>query len=331
MRIRHIPIFVLVVSFAAVLAPSARATCGSASCFCVTDSSEGAPQAHMFRVDLSFRTMDQDRKRAGTGSTSEVLTPKIDFEAGVIVPDHHREESTRSGVTQLDVAYGITNRIAVLGSAPLWQDKRHQHFDDVGTPEETFVPDAGSRGFGDVRVGARYALVVKPQDLLFGTAALKLPTGAYQERDQEGAINEPGIQPGTGSYDGIVSLGYSRSTQSMKVEGFLDTAYRANGTNSLEYRVGNEWQLSGGARFRVGERGETSVQVNVSEAGRDRFLGMGVPSTGRTYVYLTPGGRIRSGDGVGFYAYVQLPVYTKVNEAQLGPRMGLIVGVSKAF
>ena len=39
----------------------------------------------------------------------------------------------------------------------------------------------------------------------------------------------------------------------------------------------------------------------------------------------------RSGDGVGFYAYVQLPVYTKVNEAQLGPRMGLIVGVSKAF
>ena len=108
MKNRAVSAFVVSGLVLASHAPSAWATCGSTSCFCVTDTGDGAPGARGFRVDLSIRGVDQDRKRSGTGSTSEVPTPKIDFESGTIVPNHHREESTRSTVAQLDVEISKT-------------------------------------------------------------------------------------------------------------------------------------------------------------------------------------------------------------------------------
>jgi hypothetical protein len=307
-----------------------RASCGTASCPCVTTSSEGVSAAGVFTVDVSFRYIDQDRKRSGSNSTSEVLTPMVDFESGTIEPNDHKEISTASSVVELDVQYGITGHWSVLGQLPLWQDKNHQHYDGVGTPDEAFVPSAGTVGFGDVRFGARYGFIAKPNQALFGTLSVKAPTGSYTQRDENGAITEPGMQPGTGSWDGVLELAWARKSPSDRVEGFVSGLYRFNGRNSLDYRMGDETGLSGGARFAVGH-GDLSVQLNVQGTGRDDYAGMSVPSTGHTYVYFTPGGRIRTKDGLAFYGYIQLPVYEYVNESQLAPRAGLIVGLSKTF
>lgn len=96
-----------------------------------------------------------------------MLVPKIDFENGVIDPDHHREISTQHTKLRLDLAYGITSRVSVFGVLPLFTDKSHEHFDDVGTS-----------GFGDVAVGAHDAFLVNANDLLVGSVSVKLPTGA---------------------------------------------------------------------------------------------------------------------------------------------------------
>jgi hypothetical protein len=297
---------------------------------CVTTSSEGVSAAGVFTVDLSFRYLDQDRKRSGSSSVSEVLTPMVDFETGTIVPDDHRESTTASSVLELDLQYGVTAHWSVLGQLPLWQDKNHQHWDGVGTPDEAFVPDAGTTGFGDVRLGTRYAFIAKPGRALFGTVSVKVPTGSYEQRDEEGAITEPGMQPGTGSWDGIAELAWAKKNESLRVEGFVSGLYKLNGTNGLDYRMGDEIAVSGGARFAVG-RGDLSIQMNLQRTGRDDFGGTGVPSSGHTYAYLTPGGRIRTSDGSAFYGYVQLPVYEHVNESQLAPTAGVIVGFQRTF
>lgn len=308
----------------------ARASCGTASCPCTTTSTEGVSVAGAFTVDMSFRYIDQDRKLDGSSSTSEVLTPMVDFETGTIEPDDHKEISTASSVVELDMQYGITGHWSVLGQLPLWQDKNHQHYDGVGTPDEAFVPDAGTVGFGDARLGARYAFIAKPSRALFATLSVKVPTGSYTQRDQDGAITEPGMQPGTGSWDGILELAWAQKNESDRVEGFISGLYRFNGRNSLEYRMGDELAVSGGARFAVGH-GDLSIQLNAQSTGRDDYAGMGVPSSGHTYIYLTPGGRIRAKDDLAFYGYIQIPVYENVNESQLAPRAGLIVGISKTF
>jgi hypothetical protein len=196
----------------------------------VTHSDEGVETAGAFQIDLSYRYVVQTKKLkaripptkcSSLGSTSEE----------VIEPDHHREISTRTTKLLLNLAYGVTPRVSVFGVLPLIADKNHEHVDDVGTPDEHFTNTDGTRGFGDVGVGARYTLLVKASDLLVGSASVKVPTGAYKLLDSEGAINEPTIQPGTGSYDGLLTLYYARHRFPSPVEWFVSGSQSVNGRN----------------------------------------------------------------------------------------------------
>ena len=58
---------------------------------------------------------------------------------------------------------------------------------------------------------------------------------------------------------------------------------------------------------------------------------MSVPSTGGAIVYLTPGVRFEAKSGTSIYGFVQVPVYEQVNEANLAPRAGLVLGLSHAY
>lgn len=328
----RVVVAVVVLLVTGLVAPrSARATCGSANCFLMTGTQEGVVAQHQLTVDLSFRYIPMDRKLEGSQSVDEVLTPGIDFENEAIVPDHHREISTQNTLVELDLAYGATRRLSIVGSLPLVNDKRHEHWDDVGTPEEAFSSTAGTSGFGDVRLGVRGALLLKPRDLVVGGLVVKAPTGAYRLLDNEGAIGEPTLMPGTGSWDAIGSVNYEHQWNASWWQTIASGAWRFNGTNPLEYRMSDEAILSAGVSRRVGTSLTWSMQANARRTWRDSYLGQSVPSTGATYVNLTPGLRVLSGSDLSFYAFVQVPAYQHVNEAQLAPRTGLLVGVSKTF
>lgn len=320
---------VLIVAWAAPR-PCA-ASCGSASCFLVTKAEEGVETAGSFDVDLSFRYVDQSRKLRGRHSVSDVLVPKIDFENQTIELDHHREIRTSNTTLQLNLAYGITSRISLFGVVPLLVEKDHEHFDDAGTPQETFTSADGTRGFGDVAVGARYAFLVRANDLFMGSVAAKFPTGDYKLLDSEGAINEPTIQPGSGSYDGLVTLYYVHHPFPSPLEWFVSASGRINRRNPLDYTIGSETVATAGLSYAASPRWIFSVQASARHAGRDDYRGESVPSTGSDSVLVSPGIRLRTEGHLELYGYVQVPVYQKVNESQLAPRTGFAIGVSKSF
>ena len=313
-------------------ARSTFATCGSANCFLVTGTQEGVSAAGILTVDASYRFIPQGRKLSGTKEVSDVLTPKVDFENGLLLPDHHREIRTQNTLVEVDLSYGVTPRLTLSGSLPIINQRDHEHFDDADDPLlEHFTKEDGASGFGDVRLGARYAFLVKGASLLVGGLALKLPTGAYTLRDGEGNINEPTIQPGTGSVDMIASVHYARHPARSRVESFLSGSYRANRENDLDYEFGDETIFDAGMSRRAGERLTWSLQLDWRRSGRDRFLSQPVPSTGANFLNLTPGVRLDTGTGTVLYAFVQVPVRQEVNEAQLAPWSGLLLGVSKSF
>ena len=314
-----------------MIAPSARATCGSANCFLVTGTQEGVSASGILTVDLSYRFISQSRKLSGTKEVGEVLTPKVDFENGVLLPDHHREIRTQNTLVQVDLSFGVTPRLTLAGSLPIINQRDHEHWDDVGDPTEHFTREDGSSGFGDVRLGARYALIVKTKDLLTGALAIKLPTGAYTLHDSEGGINEPTIQPGTGTTDVILSAHYAHQIVPARLEWFLSAAWRDGRRNDLEYEFGDESLLNAGLWHKAGERVTWSLQLNWRRTGRDRFLSQDVPSTGATFLDLTPGLRLETTTGTSLYGFVQIPVRQDVNEVQLAPRTALLLGVSKSF
>lgn len=321
----------LLLGFAAGHARPALATCGAAGCFLVTETDQGILTTGVFRVGLSFRYVDQSRKLDGSDSVQEVLVPRISFEEEAIEPDHHREISTLSSTLQLDMSYGLNKRWSLTGVVPLLVDRAHEHFDEAGTPDEHFSNSDGTRGFGDMQLGFRTGLWVRPKDLLIVGLSLKLPTGPYRIRDSEGEINEPTIQPGSGSYDLLGSLSYSHRAVPTGPELFGSVTYRYNTTNPLEYQVGSETTASFGGTLPIGPRLEVLGQINARWTGRDSYLDAQVPSTGATYVNLTPGLRYNTDAGSTLFAYVQWPAYQHVNDDQLAPRYGFVAGISKGF
>jgi len=313
---------------AAAAAADALATCGSSNCFLVTGSKEGVSPKGAVTLDLSYRYIVQSRKLDGTSGVGEVLAPRIDFDNEVIEPDHHREIRTQNTLVELDVAWGVTDRLTLAADLPLINDRDHEHFDEAGTPAEFFTKEDGASGFGDARLGGRYAFLVKSRDLLVGTLAVKLPTGQYKLNDSEGEINEPTIQPGSGSYDAIPGVYYARQIVPSRLEAFGSLSRKINSANDLDYRFGTETLAAAGVQYMAGARVSWSGQVNLRRTGHDLYRDHLVDSTGGTLVNLTPGIRVKSGDS-SFYAFLQIPIHQDVNDAQLAPRTAVLVGVSR--
>ncbi len=306
-----------------------RATCGSANCFLVRGTTEALAAPGAVTVDLSWRYVAMDRKLDGSDEVDTVLTPKIDFENETIEPDHHAEIQTLNSYLDLAFAWGAMQRLTVIADLPVVARHDHEHFDDASSPDPVFSDSDGGAGFGDVRVGARYGFLVGGMNLLAGSLLVKAPTGAWKLHDAEGGVSEPGVQPGTGSWDVVASLYYARTIRPERFEWFANGTWRANGENGLDYGFGDEAVLSTGVEAAIGARAYWSVQINARRAGRDEYLGQSVPSTGSTWVALTPG--LRSAGPNSIYGFVQIPVYEEVNETNLAPRYGLEVGFAKTF
>ena len=311
--------------------PGARATCGSSYCFLDRGTSEGQLVKGAFTVDVSYQFINQTDRRAGTHGIDEVLTPNISFEEGEIELDHHREIGTDNTLIAVNVGYGITDRVMLTVDLPLVNERQHDHFDEVGEPSEFFTRDDGSSGFGDLRVGVRFGLLTGKKHRFSGDLGIKFATGSFKERNSEGDINEPSIQPGTGSTDAIVGLRWSAQVKPHTLNTFVSATQKFNGENDLDYTFGDEMVISAGFLHQASDRWTWSLQVNARHTERDEFLDERVPSTGSDLVNLSPGLRFTTDRGTQIYAHYQYPVYQDVNEAQLTPRSGILVGLSRTF
>ena len=312
-------------------AQPALATCGSAQCFIAARSEDGLLQKGAIGFNLSFDFVPQSRRLEGRDQVREVLTPKIDFEGGTIEPDHHREISTRNLLVRLELAYGVGSRWTLAAALPIVNQRDHEHFDHVGEPEEFFTRQDGASGFGDVRLGVRHAFLQRPKNRLSGTVFLKAPTGDWRLRDSEGGINEPTIQPGSGSWDWIASADYGHDWVAGRHGFFVTLLRRVNAGNDLDYEFGDETQAGFGVQARAGDRVVWMGQINLRRTDRDRFRGETVPATGSTLVNLTPGVRLESPRGGAVTLHVAVPIYQDVNEAQLAPGVGVMLGFTHTF
>ena len=314
----------------AASARNAEASCGSANCFLVTGTQDGIANPGQVIFDLSWRWIPMDQVQRGRDSADVAEVPRIDFANGRIVPGGHREVRTNNQLMQLDISYGLSSDAALTLAIPFMNDRTHEHTHEGGE----FSRQDGTAGFGDVRLIGKFAPWVTTRHLAVLGAGVKFPTGEYKLLDHEGEINEPTIQPGTGAWDGLLSAHYSYQIRPHAWDAFLATSYQLAGENSKAYRFGDTFIFNGGmnASFTVNEKTATgSLQVNLRHAPRDEFKGEAVPSTGGTWVYLTPGIRLASSSNTSFYTHVQVPIYQRVNEVNLVPRYGLILGVSHAF
>ncbi len=108
-------------------------------------------------------------------------------------------------------------------------------------------------------------------------------------------------------------------------------SYQATTTNSLDYRFGNQLIITAGVARPLTSRLSTALQGKLFHQDRNQYLGQGVPSTGSTIAYLTPGLRVSVPRNFSVYAFLLLAPYRYVNDAQLAPRVAFLTGLSKVF
>ena len=346
-----------VAALAATFGARAASACDSASCVLVTRGQDGVAKG-AFSVDLSFRYADESKRLAGSSHSDSIVIPRIDFDGGRILPGFHRELDGNANSLQADLAYGITPRFTVQASLPLFTRKAyaHTHLPVTTTPVDPtspeLPPDEGhghggpaaavpvdreyrADGFGDTLVGLSYGVWGAGSQRLTAGAALKLPTGESRLPNRyDGGLHDPMLQPGTGSLDYLVSASYVRGGRTLSWAASASHQFATE--NDLHYAFGDETIVAAGltrtlravySRTMV----SASVQVKTHMRGRSAYLGAPVPNTGGRMVILSPGLRLTTPGGMGFYAYLQLPVYSYVNDAQLSTRSSLLTGIQKAF
>lgn len=298
--------------------------CNSTSCLILTRGTAGLVGRGSFQVDLSFRHTDVSARRSGREPVDSVIRPKVFIERGLIVPAYHQDLRGSENALQLDVEWGASAQTTVFAAMPVFGQKSY----DVGHGglESSYSP----RGIGDLVVGARHALYRAPQRSFVMGVGAKLPTGRNGLIDDfDETVLDPTLQPGTGSGDLIASLQWSNAA-ARGTQLAVSTSYQVNSTNDYRCCFGND-AIGAITASRSFGRFTPSLQIKLNVRASSRFVDEEVPSTGGTVVYLNAGLRLRSSDGLGFYAFFLVPAYRDVNDAQLAPRFSTVVGLSKSY
>jgi hypothetical protein len=306
----------------AMASPPVKA-CDSTSCSLLTRGENVLVPKKKFRLDLSFGYTDESVLLEGSHEVDTVLRPRVLLEAKRILPDFHSDINGFDRSVQMDVTYGLGSRVNLQASVPLalWQAHQVSH--------GGFQAEYGTEGIGDTLVGVRWSL--RPRRLVAGFA-LKLPTGAHDiEGEFGGGIQDPILQPGTGAFDFVGTLQYAWRIEGLGLNASVAGSYQLTTTNDLDYRFGNQAIATAGVAHPLVGRLSASLQAKLYHQDRNQYLGQGVPSTGGTFVYVNPGLRFAAPRGLSLYAILLLVPYRDVNEAQLGPRVGVLTGVSKLF
>jgi hypothetical protein len=137
-------------------------------------------------------------------------------------------------------------------------------------------------------------------------------------------------QPGTGSIALLGTLQYTM-TAPLGFSGALGATYQRSSPNHLAYGIGDEAILTLRVGRPVVRRLTATVQVKGWGAARNVYRGQASPSTGGVVLYVAPGLTWMTPLGAVLYGTVQLPVYQKLNESQLGTRCVTLLDLARSF
>lgn len=316
-------LLLIVVLFSVSSSPYASANCGSSSCP-IDHHSYMMPG--MFRIGLSYENIKMDKLQFGTNRVS----------VGQIPVDHDELETINQR-TVLNADYGVSSQLSFNVMAPyIVREHSHIHHGDGDELEHWRFS-----GIGDVMVHGTYVLLqsMNPDvPYIALTAGIKLPTGATNKANEHGEVAEIAIQPGTGSYDGVLSLNGRYIVSTVKS---LNGSYavlpltssitvRVNGKGKDDYRMGNEIVGSVGTMVDLDQRFRLLLQFNARSMGRSDMgtTGEERSNTGGTWVFLTPGIGSELFSNVNFFVYAQIPLYQNVHGVQQVAGLNVQAGIS---
>lgn len=308
---------------AACATPAAMASCGSAFCTLMTDRyAQGTGDGHLgWSTDVRLEAVTQKTLRTGTTT----------IDASEVTGEEAIERHTKNLNLLTSLSYGLDADWSFTLRLPL---VRRDHLHDL-LDEETGLPGPSEQWrftrLGDVQALARRQFASADGNTahaVFG--GLKLPTGSIHVRNGDGSRAERALQPGTGTIDAIVGVAGRHALGTN--DALIGQASLSQALDSKEdFKPGRRVELSVGWSHAYSPSLGAVLQLNARHRGRDAGLQAEPDNSGSTTVDLSPGLTLGIAPASTLYAYLQVPVYRKVNGIQLVPRSALAIGWTTDF
>ncbi len=267
----------------------------------------------------------------------------------------------------LSVAYGVSNDFMLIGNLPYvsrrniresgghhddeavhHEDEAVHHEDDEvhhEDEEDASVVELGdSAGIGDASVYGLYRFVNDAQTglQLSVLGGVKMPTGATNEKTQEGDRFEADHQPGSGSWDPLLGIGASMPWNSTSLGASLLYQLSTEGTqdtvigDAVFYSLALAHRLAFGGSHKQhnhGPHGEWDLILELNGEWREKvdIDGERDDNTGGHVLFMAPGVRYAAAQGWAAALSFGVPISNNLNGVQSEPDWRVIGNIGYAF
>lgn len=298
-----------------------------------------SPEPRKFSLQLSYSFTLMDKLKEGT--TKKSMWEVIDKGKFMTIPT--RMEMTKYTLT---AAYSFSPRFSAFVTIPYLRNTMDMvmvtDMGDLGmnVMKETMEP---VQDLGDMTVMGLYRIYtntdILPTDSITLGAGIKTPTGDSTERSSSGRFVHAHMQPGTGSWDPIFSLIYTKMANPFLFQ--TDVTYQIATRNSNGYKFGDSLAANLSGKYAVSSffnitAGLTYLHLNRASDGEGKYTDltsvMDTPAnTGGDSIWLSPGIQVLPLKNSMIDLKVQFPIWERVNGTQLVSSYRILVGVSYSF
>jgi hypothetical protein len=253
--------------------------------------------------------------------------------------DHAHFDAVRWSLLEtVELSYGAAEGFQVSYSFGYYRanDLREGHLHADGS--------YGFHEFGDVSgmtdhwLSAKLRLLSGPEGHFSIFSGIKLPFGDDDEVGEDGTRNEPlepSLQPGSGAFDAILGVAYSRwLSENVTLDTSLQYTRR---TEEDDFKIGDLLLFGAAVAYRFTENVQTFPQVSVFLETNVRFLFRNregaheVENSGGTVLFVSPGIRVGLSDRAALTVSPQMPVVQDLNDEQQETLFKVAMALTFAF
>ncbi len=297
--------------------PGIARACSSCGCTLNSDwASQGYAAGSGLRFDLRYDYFNQSDLRSGTDSVNR---------NSLEIPNEEEiQHTTVNRNTMLGIDYAPSRAWGINVQLPYY-DRNHNTIAEG----DTDLSYSRSSGIGDVRVTGRYQGF--NADASFGVLfGLKLATGRtdvnFYAGPQAGESLDRGLQPGTGTTDALIGI-YDFGNWGESLGYFAQATIQQPLNSHHGFKPGTGLNATAGLRYMQWQSFTPQVQINVRAEKRESGAEADIPNSGATLAYFSPGFSFRVNSHWDGFAFVQFPIYQRVNGLQLEPERLFSVGL----
>ena len=297
--------------------PSIASACSVCGCSLSSDwGLQGYEVSPGFHVSSRYEYIDQTDLRSGTHSVNPASLP---------VPNADEiQQSTLTQSVWLGVDYVASPSWSFSLEVPFY-DRDHSTI----APGDVAVSSSSASGLGDAKLLVRRLFSVSHEQSWGLQLGLKLPTGDFDQNfstgPQAGSALDRGLQLGTGTTDRLAGISwFARPATSIGL--FAQATADQPLAERSDFLPSASLTATVGARWLNTSRVTPQLQLNTRWDAREQGALGDTDNSGGTIVNLSPGATAELTPDLSAFAFVQVPVYQRLNGLQLQPEWALSLG-----